>query len=321
MKKIIFSFLPWFFLVFGYKALAQDTTVDKQKDKEIQEITIVNSGDKKLDLTIKITGDQITVNGKPIIEFKDDAIIINNKKVIVKEGNSLRFMDGKGGMGSMNWNSENSGVYLGVNTEKTEDGATIKSITKGSPAEKAGLQKGDIIQKVNKITIESPQSLFDAINEKKEKEQVTVTYKRGKDTKTTMAILEKREGMSFSYTTPEGNYNSIEVPGAPMARGFEWNGDMMPGRQKLGLRIQDLEEGKGVKVLEVEDESAAERAGLKKDDIITSIGSKSVSNTDEARMALAENREKSSYPIKATRAGRDMSFEIKIPKKLKTANL
>ncbi|MBK7432785.1 MAG: PDZ domain-containing protein [Chitinophagaceae bacterium] len=65
----------------------------------------------------------------------------------------------------------------------------------------------------------------------------------------------------------------------------------------------------------------AEKAGLKKDDIVTEVGGKKVSNTDEAREQLQENREKATYTIKANRNGSNMSFEIKIPKKLKTANL
>ena len=59
----------------------------------------------------------------------------------------------------------------------------------------------------------------------------------------------------------------------------------------------------------------------KKDDVVTEIGGKKVSNTDEVREALHDNMEKSAYNIKASRSGNAMSFDIKIPKKLKTANL
>jgi serine protease Do len=49
------------------------------------------------------------------------------------------------------------------------------------------------------------------------------------------------------------------------------------------LKIQDTEEGTGVKVLDVEAASAAATAGLMKDDVITEIGGVKVTNTDEAR--------------------------------------
>ncbi|HNP00816.1 MAG TPA: PDZ domain-containing protein, partial [Ferruginibacter sp.] len=77
----------------------------------------------------------------------------------------------------------------------------------------------------------------------------------------------------------------------------------------------------GVKVLDVEADSPADKAGLKKDDVITEIGGEKVENTDEARDQLRENADKASYSIKASRNGNAMNFDIKIPKKLKTANL
>lgn len=82
-----------------------------------------------------------------------------------------------------------------------------------------------------------------------------------------------------------------------------------------------MEEGTGVKVMNVNTNSAAEKAGLKKDDIITEIGGKKITNTDEAREWLQENAGSASFIIKAKRNGIQMSFDIKIPKKLKTTNL
>ena len=92
-------------------------------------------------------------------------------------------------------------------------------------------------------------------------------------------------------------------------------------QKKLGLKIQDTEEGGNVKIIAVEDSSAAQKAGLQKDDIITETNGQKISNTDDAREQLQEAASKSSYTIKAKRNGIDMSFDVKIPKKLKTANL
>ena len=44
----------------------------------------------------------------------------------------------------------------GVSSRKAEKGgATVLEVTKGSPAEKAGIKKGDIITKVNDSKIET----------------------------------------------------------------------------------------------------------------------------------------------------------------------
>ena len=92
-------------------------------------------------------------------------------------------------------------------------------------------------------------------------------------------------------------------------------------KQKLGLKIQDTEESNRVKVLDVEPGSAAGKAGLQRDDIVIEIDGEKINNTDEARLQLQENAERSAYKIKATRNGNTMEFEVKIPKKLKTADL
>ena len=92
-------------------------------------------------------------------------------------------------------------------------------------------------------------------------------------------------------------------------------------QKKLGLKIQDTEEGGNVKVITVEDSSAAQKAGLQKGDLITEINESKVENTDEARVELQGASAESAYKIKAKRGGTEMTFDIKFPKKLKTANL
>jgi S1-C subfamily serine protease len=92
-------------------------------------------------------------------------------------------------------------------------------------------------------------------------------------------------------------------------------------KQKLGIKIQDTENNAGVKILEVEDESAGASAGLMKDDIIVEINGHKVTNTDEAREELKESPENNGYSILALRNGKELKFDVKNPKKLKTADL
>ena len=145
--------------------------------------------------------------------------------------------------------------------------------------------------------------------------------------------------MSYSFTKPDGQMRSFAMPRvnvSPKMRtipDIQWNGsgnfeDMQdfafagfPRQQKLGLKIQDTEDGNGVMVLDADKDSPAEKAGLKKDDVVTEIDGKKITNTDDAREQLHDIAEKYAYNIKAKRNGKEMSFDIKIPKKLKTANL
>lgn len=357
MNKVIIAIMPWIFAAIGYKATAQETTKKEDKKgekKETQIITIKKSGDKNADLKIEFKNDAVFINGKPLVEFKDDAITINNKKIVIKNGDKYSIMsdDGKPAfeMDFHNFNGINfddlgdrmvrgfayggSRTVLGVTTDKTDDGVKITEVTKESAAEKAGLKEGDIITKVGNTEIDSPSDLSEAISSKKPKEEVKITYKREGKEKTANAVLQERKNSdvrSFSFTGPEGHLKTITVPDQPFPRSFYRDNDNYNfdrnivinalGRPRLGVKIQDLEEGSGVKVLSVDEESPAEKAGLKKDDIIVAVGDKKVNNTDEAREQLQANAEKPAYTIEAKRNNTTMKFDIKIPKKLKTTNL
>ena len=350
MNKVIIALMPWIFAAIGYKATAQETSSDKKEDKkETQVITLKKNGAKNAEFKIEFKNDAVLINGKPLAEFKDDAITINNKKIVIRNGDKWSIMgdDGKAAV-EMDMNFSGMGdriargfafggskTFLGVTTDNDDAGAKITAVTKESAAEKAGLQKGDIITKIGDTKIENPSDLSEAISSKKPKDEVKVTFKRDGKEKTVKATLQERkdsQSYSYSFTGPKGGMKTITIPdypaiaGAP--RGYFRDGDMNFdtfvsdfSRSKLGIRIQDLEEGSGVKVLDVEEGSAAEKAGLKKDDVITAVGDAKVENTDDAREELHKNAGKPSYSIEAKRNGSPMKFDIKIPKKLKTANL
>lgn len=352
-KLIITALMPWLFAAIGYRATAQETpkSSDSKDSKEIQEIIIKKKGGKDASFKIEFKDDKVMINGKPLVEFKDDAITINNKtykyKQLEKEMEGFgREMERFGQEMELAFGGDNfkgkfspaiaGGTFLGVSTEKSDGGAKIMSITKGSAAEKAGLAKGDIITKVNDTKIEGPSELSEAISSKKPKTEVKIGFKRDGKVKTAKATLQERQGVrSYSLSMPNGGTKAFTLPRTPrspnvvLPPGTMLDGDFDYGSnfnvyrrtQKLGLKIQDLEEGSGVKVLEVEEGSAAEKAGIKKDDIITEVGGEKVANTDEARVQLHANSEKSLYPITVKRNNTDMKFDIKIPKKLKTTNL
>ena len=94
-----------------------------------------------------------------------------------------------------------------------------------------------------------------------------------------------------------------------------------PHQPKLGIKAQDAEDGKGVNILEVEDSSAAAKAGLRKGDIILQFDGEEVNSTNELIDQLQEARRKSAIKVKILRGGVNQELEIKIPRKLKTAEL
>lgn len=339
----------------------------KSPKKETQEIIIRSKGNKEKNITVHIDGDKVTINGKPVTDFKDEDITINKRNITIFDGKNKMMFNPMDDMevlfkGDLNgtFKSENDGAFLGVtsilinddNNNTPSDGVKVTNVSKGSAADKAGIKEGDIITKINTTKIENPSALSDAIGDKKPKDEVTITYKRDGKENTTKAVLGQRKGnqtSTYSFTGPDGKLNRLSIPRSPRMPNepgagslHMWNDDELgnlnmdlgkldgqfnnfdfnfPRRPKIGLKIQDVEEGSGVKVLGTDEDSPAAKAGIKKDDIITEINSKAVNNTDDARELLKPEEGKNTYTIKAKRNGSAMSFDVKIPKKLKTADL
>jgi serine protease Do len=369
-KNITLTVLGWLFAsMFGQTVYAQNEKIEKEEiiikegpsskdQKETQEIIIRKKGGKDTKIILDISGGKVLINGKPMAEFKEDGITINNRKMIIRDGNKIT-MDFNGDMlgdldnlnnleglsditidrfddrNMMQGNGEISKTFLGVSTEKDKEGAKIISVEKASPAEKAGLQKEDIIYKVEDKKIDDMASLSEVISAMKPDDNAKIYFLRNgkkKDVTAKLALRKNSFGINrmYSFKMPNGKSRLYSFPTPPTPPSFDFNrnfnfdgGRLLidTRRPKLGVKIQDTEEGNGVKVLDVEEGSASATAGLLKDDIVTEIGGAKVTNTDEAREQLRENAEKSSYSMKAKRNGKEIDFNIKIPKKLKTANL
>lgn len=314
-------------LVAGTALFAQNEAKPKiQKDESI---TIRRKGqDKSEKLTIVVDGDKITVNGKPLEDLKDSDIqVLRNegiRSIMPRVRARLAPMPGGAKAFGLNWNSNSA--YLGVVTEKTDKGAKINTVDKGSAAEKAGLQKDDIITRINDTKIEDGNSLYDAVGKFKPEDKVNIVYLRdgkeatttatlGKNTNSTARVFNFDNNFDFNH---DFNFNrdfNFKTPEAPQFN-FMYN-----AKPRLGLEIQDLEAGKGAKVLDVDDDSPAAKAGLKKDDVVKEVNGKAIEGVDDLRSALQELKQGDSVKLGITRDGKSQTVEVKIPKKLKTAEL
>lgn len=305
-------------VLFAVLASSQLTAQEKNETKERKEkkqenIIIKKKGDKNEKVTVVVDGETITVNGMPIEDFNDEnlEIITRKGKAIANEmapriRKMVRSFDGSG-VGASNK------AFLGVTSEMVEQGAKITGITKASAAEKAGLQIGDIITKIGAEKIDEKNGLFTAIGKYKPEEKVMITYIRNGAEATTEAALDKNKTSNIVTWNSEGF--DMEAPeGMHFFNSF-------PRTPKVGLQIEDVEEGDGVKILGVDENTPAEKAGLKKDDVLTELDGANLKNVDELRIKMKAFKEGDSFKVKYKRGNKSQTTEIKLPKKLKRANL
>jgi serine protease Do len=296
---------------------------DKSDKKEVETIVITRKGENKEKVTVEINGDKVTVNGKPIEDLKDGDITVNRHK-----GRNVYTYTGP--RGNWTWNGDEmfgdeNAAMLGVVTEEVDGGVKITDVTDESGAKKAGLKEDDIITKVDDKKIDDPDDLTKVIRGHKAGDKVTITYLRDKKEQKATAELTKWKGAgfnAFNMKMPNMDFDVMPkiqgVPKTHVSPGLYYGFDNRP---KLGLSVQDTDDGKGVKVIDVDDEGNAKKAGIKENDVIVSVNDKEVNSADEVARIVREAREKGSVMLKIKRAGKLQNIEVKMPKKLKTADL
>jgi membrane-associated protease RseP (regulator of RpoE activity) len=89
-----------------------------------------------------------------------------------------------------NTSPSDQSVYLGVQLTQTPDGPTIASVIADSPADKAGLKRGDVIKAINGTSVSNLQAVRDALTGKKPGDTVTVSITRDGNAQDVTVTLE-----------------------------------------------------------------------------------------------------------------------------------
>ncbi len=314
--------------VISNSAFAQEQKEKNLKDKEekTQEIVIRKKGNKAEKMTIVVDGDSVTINGKPADEFKNDNVTVftRDRPLAMTLPSIRRFRGERPLLNNENFNylrpSDGNKAMLGVLTQKADDGVKVSDVTKESGAEKAGLKKDDVITKVGSKEIKDPKDLIEAIGKHKPNDKVDIMYKRDRKENKTSVTLGENKSRGNSFNLNNGNFN-FDFPKGSLTPGLENFNFNFNRKPRIGLQIQDVEEGKGVKVKDVDDDSPASKAGIKDGDVITQANGKDVAGVDELRNEIKDLKEGDTVKFSYKRDGKNQTADIKIPKRLKSADL
>ncbi|MGH8058679.1 MAG: DegQ family serine endoprotease, partial [Candidatus Entotheonellia bacterium] len=153
-----------------------------------------------------------------------------------------------------------------------ERGALVADVVPDTPAERAGIERGDVIVEFNGRKIEHMNDLPRVVASTQPGADVEVkVLRKGQEKMVRVKVSEMTE-----ERTARGGGGSIE--------------------EGLGMTVQELTpeiarslgltETKGVVVSNVEDESPADEAGIQRGDVVLEVNQKKVSNLREYRAAL-----------------------------------
>jgi serine protease Do len=156
---------------------------------------------------------------------------------------------------------------------KKSQGALVSDVLKNSPAEKSGMNRGDIILEFNGKEVKDASSLRNMVAQSKIGIEIPIKILRsGKEytVKATIAELPRET----AEVTPSESPDDSEVKALT---GLTVMGLTKEIARQLGLNKDE----KGVVVVRVEPGSPADEAGIKKGDIVKEIDRKRVDTLDD----------------------------------------
>tara|TARA_Y100000590_G_scaffold121910_1_gene139594 strand:+ start:23002 stop:24420 length:1419 start_codon:yes stop_codon:yes gene_type:complete len=193
---------------------------------------------------------------------------------------------------------ESSAQAMGLNTRK---GALVADVVDEGPAEKAGVETGDVILEFNGVKVNSVDHLRNTVSASKPNRRYDLLIIRDGKKKTLKVRLEEMPGdevlLASSSRPRDTNALGIEVS--------ELNRNT---RREFGISARD----EGVVVTQVAEGSAAFDAGIQAGDLITRVGTKKCRSKRDFDRLIKETRKRNMVMLHLKRDGvaRYMTLEL-----------
>lgn len=195
-----------------------------------------------------------------------------------------------------NCGEENRG-YLGVSTidideasvegieiTDVERGALIVKVHEGTPAEKAGFERGDVILSIDGVKIEDQKSFLDIMGKSKEGQEVVIEFMH----KNKIGKVDVKFG---KYPYHKFLSKNIIIPRIRTIGKDKdaWVFAGFGGHHSIGFKLQDMDKDlgeyfdakEGVLIVKVYDNTPAAKVGFKSGDILLSMNDKNIKSVEE----------------------------------------
>ncbi len=199
-----------------------------------------------------------------------------------------------------NPNNQTGRAYLGIMAESAAngEGVTIRNVDPNGAAAKAGLQPGDMIRKVGDRDVRDFDQLVNALAQHRPNDKVTLHVRRaGKDQDFEVTLGRRPESPSGQPITPNAPRPTafLGVATVPLTQ-----------EEKDRLGVPTVQ---GVRVVEVVPGTPAEKAGLQRDDIITSFNDTQITSPQQLWQAVQQAGADKEVTVKAMRGKENKEFK------------
>jgi C-terminal processing protease CtpA/Prc len=196
-------------------------------------------------------------------------------------------------------NFPRGGYRLGVvlaDPDGDGQGVEITEVEPNSPADKAGLQQGDVVVKLDGKNVETPQDIREELRNLNEAREIDVEILRGGQPMNLKVTPEKRRFMhAFSFGRPYIGVNLQNLDG-DLAEYFK------------------VDPNAGVLITRVQSDGPAAEAGIRSGDILTHINGKKVSDAESATELIGEG-DSETIEVTVLRHGSEMKMTVRPQKR------
>jgi len=182
-------------------------------------------------------------------------------------------------------------------------GALVSDVFKGSPAQKAGIKRGDIIIELNGREVRSVSMLRNQVAQSKVGSKVELKYVRDKEKKRVKVLIAELPGefTEVSSSAPEEDGNKGGLTGLSVT-------ELTPAiARQLGVNAN---EG-GVVVMKVDEGSPAREAGIKKGDIIQEVDRHKIRSYEDWKEVISGIGNSEMLVVFINRGGRRFYVAVK----------
>lgn len=204
---------------------------------------------------------------------------------------------------------------------KDESGVEITNVDPDSPADRAGLKRGDVVLEFQGQRVEGTEQFIRLVRETPAGRQVKLSVMRNGAPQAVTARIEARKARVFRAGEMFG-----ETPPRPLPRMDVWVPDVPRAftgwrSPRLGVEAESLSGQlaeffgvkEGVLVRSVAKGSTAEKAGLKAGDVITKVDQKPLESAAELSNLIRAARGKKALPFLVMREKREITLSVSLP--------
>ena len=228
---------------------------------------------------------------------------------------------------------EGSGASIGVSVADqsgAEAGVLIESVQDGTPATRAGLQKGDVVLEFDGERTRSARQFTRLVRETPPGRSVKMTVMRSGSKRTVDITPEPRDSVTLQrFPQIAGDALRAFPRDFDFNRDFNFNFDsrgffgegLYGSGRRLGVMVAPLSDQlatyfgvkDGVLVSEVLENTPAASAGLKAGDVITAANGRSVQSTTDLTREVRDTEPGSTIELRVTRDRKETTVKVMMP--------